>query len=145
MDKIVIDPRQVDAVRTSWLDRKKIQVIKIVRELTGLGLQEAKDKVDNCWGMEWTDLFVPQDPLVVLIATDLQLIEARAQVKGFEQEVKGLDDQLQEVQERLRDAEVAAERVNTLVYQLQEANADILRMRTRMDIACDVLGEDQDV
>ena len=27
---------------------KKIQVIKVVRELTGLGLKEAKDLVDNC-------------------------------------------------------------------------------------------------
>jgi large subunit ribosomal protein L7/L12 len=27
---------------------KKIQVIKAVRELTGLGLKEAKDVVDNC-------------------------------------------------------------------------------------------------
>jgi large subunit ribosomal protein L7/L12 len=27
---------------------KKIQVIKVVRELTGLGLKEAKDLVDKC-------------------------------------------------------------------------------------------------
>jgi len=27
---------------------KKIEVLKIVRELTGLGLKEAKDLVDNC-------------------------------------------------------------------------------------------------
>jgi len=35
-----------DVVLTSAGD-KKIQVIKVVRELTGLGLKEAKDLVDN--------------------------------------------------------------------------------------------------
>jgi len=37
---------EVDAVLTSAGD-KKIQVIKVVRELTGLGLKEAKDLVDS--------------------------------------------------------------------------------------------------
>jgi ribosomal protein L7/L12 len=37
---------EFDVVLTSAGD-KKIQVIKVVRELTGLGLKEAKDLVDN--------------------------------------------------------------------------------------------------
>ena len=36
-----------DAVLTAAGDQK-IKVIKIVREITGLGLKEAKDLVDNC-------------------------------------------------------------------------------------------------
>lgn len=38
---------EVDVILTSVGD-KKIQVLKVVRELTGLGLKEAKDLVDNC-------------------------------------------------------------------------------------------------
>lgn len=37
---------EFDVILTSAGD-KKIQVIKVVRELTGLGLKEAKDLVDN--------------------------------------------------------------------------------------------------
>lgn len=37
---------EFDAVLTSCGD-KKIQVLKVLRELTGLGLREAKDLVDN--------------------------------------------------------------------------------------------------
>jgi large subunit ribosomal protein L7/L12 len=39
-------PSTVDVVLTAAGD-KKIQVIKVVRELTGLGLKEAKDLVDG--------------------------------------------------------------------------------------------------
>ncbi len=39
-------PSEVSVVITSHGD-KKIQVIKTVREITGLGLKEAKDLVDN--------------------------------------------------------------------------------------------------
>lgn len=42
------EPEQTefDAILTA-VGEKKIQVIKVVRELTGLGLKEAKDLVDN--------------------------------------------------------------------------------------------------
>jgi large subunit ribosomal protein L7/L12 len=37
---------EFDVILTGWGD-KKIQVIKVVRELTGLGLKEAKDLVEG--------------------------------------------------------------------------------------------------
>lgn len=40
------EPSQVSVVLSGAGD-KKIQVIKVVREITGLGLKEAKDLVDN--------------------------------------------------------------------------------------------------
>lgn len=40
-------PTEFTVVLSSAGD-KKIQVLKVVRELTGLGLKEAKDLVDNC-------------------------------------------------------------------------------------------------
>ncbi|MDR7545458.1 MAG: 50S ribosomal protein L7/L12 [Armatimonadota bacterium] len=42
----VEEQTEFDAVLTS-VGEKKIQVIKVVRELTGLGLKEAKDLVDG--------------------------------------------------------------------------------------------------
>ena len=38
---------EFDAILTSF-GANKINVIKVVREITGLGLKEAKDLVDNC-------------------------------------------------------------------------------------------------
>ena len=38
---------EFDAILTSF-GTNKINVIKVVREITGLGLKEAKDLVDNC-------------------------------------------------------------------------------------------------
>jgi large subunit ribosomal protein L7/L12 len=43
---VVEEQTEFDAVLTAVGD-KKIQVIKVVRELTGLGLKEAKDLVDG--------------------------------------------------------------------------------------------------
>ena len=40
------EPTEVSVMLTSF-GEKKIQVIKVVREITGLGLKEAKDLVDN--------------------------------------------------------------------------------------------------
>jgi large subunit ribosomal protein L7/L12 len=45
----VEEKTEFDVVLTSVGD-KKIQVIKVVRELTSLGLKEAKDLVDGCPG-----------------------------------------------------------------------------------------------
>lgn len=42
----VVEKTEFDVVLAS-VGEKKIQVIKVVRELTGLGLKEAKDLVDN--------------------------------------------------------------------------------------------------
>ncbi len=42
----VEEKTEFDAVLTSAGD-KKIQVLKVIREITGLGLKEAKDLVDN--------------------------------------------------------------------------------------------------
>ncbi|HNV34802.1 MAG TPA: 50S ribosomal protein L7/L12 [Bacillota bacterium] len=42
----VEEKTEFDAILTSAGD-KKIQVLKIIREITGLGLKEAKDLVDN--------------------------------------------------------------------------------------------------
>jgi len=42
----VEEQTEFDAILKS-VGEKKIQVIKVVRELTGLGLKEAKDLVDN--------------------------------------------------------------------------------------------------
>jgi large subunit ribosomal protein L7/L12 len=44
-----VEKTEFNVVLTSAGD-KKIQVIKVVRELTGLGLKEAKDLVDNAPG-----------------------------------------------------------------------------------------------
>ena len=38
---------EYDVVMTSFGD-KKLDVIKVVREITGMGLKDAKDLVDNC-------------------------------------------------------------------------------------------------
>jgi len=45
----VVEKTEFDVVITSSGD-KKIQVIKVVRAITGLGLKEAKDLVDNIPG-----------------------------------------------------------------------------------------------
>jgi large subunit ribosomal protein L7/L12 len=43
----VEEKTEFDAILTSF-GANKIPVIKVVREITGLGLKEAKDLVDNC-------------------------------------------------------------------------------------------------
>ena len=44
---VVEEQTEFDVILTAYGD-KKIQVIKVVRALTGLGLKEAKDLVDGC-------------------------------------------------------------------------------------------------
>lgn len=44
---VVEEKTEFDVILTSS-GAKKIEVIKVVRELTGLGLKEAKDLVDTC-------------------------------------------------------------------------------------------------
>ena len=57
---------------------KKIQVIKVVRELTGLGLKEAKDLVDAA----------PSDVKVGVTKDEAAAMKAKLEEQGAEVEVK---------------------------------------------------------
>ena len=58
--------------------RKKIQVIKVVRELTGLGLKEAKDLVDGA----------PQTVKAGVSKDEAAAIKAKLEEQGAVVEVK---------------------------------------------------------
>ena len=57
---------------------KKIQVIKVVRELTGLGLKEAKDLVDGA----------PQAVKTAVTKDEAAAVKAKLEEQGAEVEVK---------------------------------------------------------
>jgi large subunit ribosomal protein L7/L12 len=60
------------------LGDKKIQVIKVVRELTGLGLKEAKDMVDGA----------PQTVKAGVSKDEAAQIKAKLEAEGAEAEIK---------------------------------------------------------
>jgi large subunit ribosomal protein L7/L12 len=68
---------EFDVILTNAGD-KKIQVIKVVRELTGLGLKEAKDLVDN-----------PPKPIKEAVSkAEAESIKAKIEENGGKVEVK---------------------------------------------------------
>ena len=66
------------AVMLKEAGAKKIQVIKVVRELTGLGLKEAKDLVDGA----------PQDVKAGVTKDEAATIKAKLEEQGAVVEVK---------------------------------------------------------
>ncbi|MFN0151713.1 MAG: 50S ribosomal protein L7/L12 [bacterium] len=73
----VEEKTEFDAILTAAGD-KKIQVIKVVRELTGLGLKEAKDLVDN-----------PPKPIKEAVSkAEAESIKAKVEENGGKVEIK---------------------------------------------------------
>jgi len=73
----VEEKTEFDVVLTAAGD-KKIQVIKVVRELTGLGLKEAKDLVDN-----------PPKPIKEAVSkAEAESIKAKVEENGGKVEIK---------------------------------------------------------
>ena len=68
---------EFDAILTSF-GSNKIAVIKVVREITGLGLKEAKDLVDNC----------PKPLKEAVSKEDAEAIKAKLEEAGAQVEIK---------------------------------------------------------
>jgi len=68
---------EFDAILTSF-GANKIAVIKVVREITGLGLKEAKDLVDNC----------PKPLKEAVSKEDAEAIKAKLEEAGAQVEIK---------------------------------------------------------
>jgi len=68
---------EFDVILTSAGD-KKIQVLKAVREVTGLGLKEAKDLVDN----------VPKPVKAKIKKEEAEAIKAKLEAEGAKIEIK---------------------------------------------------------
>jgi large subunit ribosomal protein L7/L12 len=68
---------EFDVILTAAGD-KKIQVIKVVRELTGLGLKEAKDLVDGA----------PKAVKEKISKTDADVVKAKLEAEGASVQVK---------------------------------------------------------
>ncbi len=73
----VEEQTEFDAILKSVGD-KKIQVIKVVRELTGLGLKEAKDLVDGA----------PKAVKEKVSKTEAEQIKAKLEAEGAQIEIK---------------------------------------------------------
>jgi len=68
---------EFDVILTSAGD-KKIQVLKVVRDVTGLGLKEAKDLVDN----------TPKPVKTKIKKTDAEEIKKKLEAEGAKVEIK---------------------------------------------------------
>ena len=73
----VEEPTEFDVILASYGD-KKINVIKVVRELTGLGLKEAKELVDG----------VPKPLKEAVNKEEAESIKARLEEAGAKVEIK---------------------------------------------------------
>ena len=74
---VVEEKTEFDAILTSY-GEKKINVIKVVRELTGLGLKEAKDLVDG----------VPKPLKEGINKEEAEAIKAKLEEAGAKVEIK---------------------------------------------------------
>ena len=65
-------------VELTEVGENKVKVIKVVREITGLGLKEAKDLVDNC----------PKPLKEAVSKEDAEAIKAKLEEAGAQVEIK---------------------------------------------------------